>query len=110
MSDLFVVPTIVSPAQMAANQILRFGNQTVKQLTQFYTANYNAVWANPNATPPEVVTAMGTNAVKVFEASGSLAIFLNSLGADVVATMPTGWNFVANEDGSVTLTSVIVVE
>ncbi len=101
-------PTI-APELKAANFILISSNNLYQQMISTYNDLYNRVWANPNATPDLIVAAMGANAVQVFNTSASLATYLNSLGAGVVATMPSGWDYTANADGSVTLTPVTVV-
>ena len=95
---------VVPIANRTAIQIVKNSNQLFQQLVSQYQQAYNNVWNNPGATPDTIVAALGTNAQKIFMASAGLAAYLNSLGAGVVATMPSGWNYVANTDGSVTLT------
>ena len=91
--------------QQAANAVVAAGNSLFTQMAAIYQRSYNLVWANPATTPDKVVAAMGTQAQKVFALSAALAAFLVTAGATAIpTTMPAGWNFVANADGSVTLT------
>ena len=101
----------VPVAQTIANQIIMSGNQLYQQMLRQYTNSYNQVWDNPMATPDVIVAAMGTNAQKVFTLAAGMAAYLvsagavDSTGAPIIpVTMPSGWNYQANSDGSVTLT------
>jgi hypothetical protein len=91
--------------QQIANAVLTKSNALFAHMIQFYNNNYQVVWNNPKATPDKIVASMGTNATKVFEISAALGNFINSIQPNtVVATMPAGWNFTANTDGSVVIT------
>jgi hypothetical protein len=101
---------IPTPQQIAA-QVIAGGNGLFNQIVAAYLRQYNAVWNNPNASPDLIVAAMGTQAVAVFEKSAATAAYLVAMGAvdaegkpTIPTTMPAGWNFQANADGSVTLT------
>jgi hypothetical protein len=96
----------ISAHDRAAAQVLGLSNQMYNQMVRKYTKAYDLVWNNPNATPDKIVASMGTNAVKIFESSAAMGQLLKNAGADVPTTMPTGWNFQANPDGSVTLTKI----
>ena len=101
-------PTPVAPEVAAAQNVKLIGNQLFNQMVKSYMVAFNLVWNNPNATPDKVVTAMGVDAQKVFALSGALATYLVNAGATgIPTTMPTGWNYVANNDGSVTLTKAV---
>ena len=102
-----VFPAPPPAPQVAAAQLIYDSNELFQKLIESFNDNYNLVWNNPSATPPEVVTALGVNGLLVFEASAGLATYLNSLGASpaLPTSIPTGWNFQANPDGSVTLTA-----
>ena len=65
-----------------------------------YTNAYNLVWNNRNATPPDVIAAMGKDAVKIFELSAGLATYLTSAGATVPTTYPSTWTMTFNDDGT----------
>ena len=95
-------PTDAQKAAMVAERVINTSGQLFNQLVDQYNRQYNEVWKHPH--PELVVAGMGTKAQLIFAASGGLAAYLNSLGAGVVATMPNIWDYVANEDGSVTLT------
>ena len=91
----------------AANQIKQAGNLLFQSMVRTYIGNFRQVWNNPLVTPPQIVAAMGADAVKLFTLSAGLAQLLAAAGAtDIPMTMPTGWSFAANPDGSATLTQV----
>jgi hypothetical protein len=95
-----------TPDVAAATQVKVAGNQLFQMMLRSYQSNYNLVWANPNATPDTIVAAMGTDAVKLFALSAALAQLLTSAGAaGIPLTMPAGWTFAPNADGSATLTT-----
>lgn len=105
------VVTPMPVAQTAANMLLSAGNQLYQQMLRQYISSYNRVWHNPLATPDAIVAAMGTNANFLFTLSAGMAAYLVSAGAvdsdgipTIPVTMPSGWNYQANPDGSVTLT------
>ena len=101
----FTPPAQTTPDVMAANQVKQMGNRLYNTMVQSYTQAYRLVWNNPNATPVQVVTAMGTEAQKIFTLSGALGAYLHNAGAtDIPLKMPEGFNYVENPDGSVTLT------
>jgi len=98
-------PAVVSPAQQAANQVFASGRQLANLMVNTYVNSYRAVWNNPNATPQQVIAAMGTGAAAVFAHSAAIAAFLVSQGAPgIPTTAPTGWTVVSNSDGTVTAT------
>ena len=55
-----------TPDVAAATQVKVAGNQLFQMMLRSYQGSYNLVWTNPNATPDKIVTAMGTDAVKLF--------------------------------------------
>lgn len=63
------------------------------------------VWANPDGlTPQEVLDAVGHDAVALFQVSSLVTqILAIATGSAPAAVMPEGWDFTANEDGTVTL-------
>jgi hypothetical protein len=63
------------------------------------------VWKNTlKKTPQEVVAAFGTDAVQLFQISGLVRQLIQTVsGQEPPPTMPAGWGFTANPDGTVTL-------
>jgi hypothetical protein len=105
---LINTPPTIAPATAAVTTLRTNITNTYNTLLQSYLQGYNLVWRNPKATPDLVVAAMGVDAVQLFEVSALTAQLLTALGATVPLTMPTGWIFVANTDGSVTLTKATI--
>ena len=103
-----VLPTPTAE-QLVVDQLLASGDALFAQMLETYTTNYDAVWLNPH--PDRVVAAMGTNAAKVFRLSAALGAYLTAAGATVIPlTMPPGWNYQENADGSVALQPVTKVK
>jgi hypothetical protein len=104
MASPFSLPPS-DPAAAAAGQIIQSANFLWNLLTQRYVAAYNVLWNNPRATPQQVVAALGTQAVLIFTRSAELAAFLAGAGVTgIPLTVPAGWSYTANPDGSITLT------
>lgn len=107
-------PPAQPPAVQAAGQVIQSGNQLYQQLIRQYLNAYNQVWNNPSASPAAIIAAMGTQAVKVFTLSSSLAQFLVNAGAVdtdgvpvIPVTIPPGWGVTFNNDGSATCTGTL---
>lgn len=96
-----IIPTPTT-AQQVADSVLSSSDDLYTQMLETYTANYAAVWLNPH--PDQVVAAMGTNAAKLFKLSAALGAYLAAAGAQVPLTMPKGWNYEEDTDGTVVLT------
>ncbi len=104
MASPFTLPPN-DPARVAAGQIVQSANFLWNQLPQKYLSAYKALWNNPEATPQQVVAALGTQAAMIFTRSAELAAFLTAAGVTRIPTgVPAGWSYAANPDGSVTLT------
>lgn len=102
----FQPPVQLTPAQQAANTVVQIISQTFQIRVQNFKRASSAVWNNPNATPMDVVAAMGTQAVAIFTASGQEATLLNMFlpSLNLPTTIPAGFAFVSNPDGSAVLT------
>ena len=96
----------VAPEIAAATTIRQIATDLYNQMLPKYNLAYNLVWNNPKVTADKVIGAMGTDAQTLFAVSAGLAEILTACGANVNTTMPSGWTFTANADGSVTLTKV----
>lgn len=96
----------VAPEVAATITIKQIATDLYNQMLPKYNLAYNLVWNNPKVAADKVIGAMGTDAQTLFAVSAGLAEILTACGANVKTTMPSGWTFTANGDGSVTLTKV----
>ena len=100
----------VTPAQKAASQILSIAMQQFQQLARSGNFGYNLIWNNPNASPMEVLAALGTNAKAVFELANlniqtiEAAAVIGGVTPPVIPSVPSDYSLIFNADGSVTLT------
>ena len=96
------IQTLQTAQQVAAN-VIRQASQLEQQLTQRYLQAYTAVWHDPNSnSPTDIISAMGTQAAAIFNASAQLATLINTTGGNVPTTSPAGWTVTFNSDGSAT--------
>ena len=76
-------------------------NQFFRNAVIFLKQGKAGVWANPNATPIDIITAMGTGAVTRFTQSQALATVINTVTpGSVDLTPPAGWVLTINADGT----------
>ncbi len=100
-----------TPEVVCAQTMMQHLNEELSRMVANYMTHYNAVWKNPAATPDKIVAAFGSQGQALFAKAAATAAYLVAMGAvdatgkpTIPTTMPTGWNYVANADGSVTLT------
>lgn len=104
MADLFSLSPVARAEQVARKLRLDlnvFADSVVKQ----YKACYDAIWQDED--PAAVVAAMGTDAVKMFSLSIAIGQVLEAAGiTEITTSVPAGYSWQANPDGSVTITKV----
>ena len=100
----------LTPAQQAANNLRQIVVQLFGYLGQGGLAGYNLIWNNRNATPQQVIAALGTDAAAVFQFAelnvntvGSAAT-IGGVTPPTLPPIPAGWTLAPNEDGSMTVT------
>ena len=105
--------TAVNPPAAAVNHVLGLGNTLWSTMLTSYVDCYKTVWNNPNATPSQIIAAMGNQGVKIFQHSAAVAAILASEGAKIPGTTtaiptttPVGYTCVYNADGTVSVTAV----
>ena len=104
MSILDDAQPIINDAELIANNI----KGSAKNLFQMMVNNFNHgsknFWNNPQATPTQIATALGTDAKEVFELHYALGQLINSIKPE---SIQEGWDvigqFTMNEDGTVTI-------
>ena len=108
-----MVFTPVTDHTIAANTVLSNSEMLWRQMKDTYMHSYDLVWNNPVSPPAEVISAMGTQAAKIFQHSAIIGQLLAADGATygpkgnrkpVPATIPNGYAATANPDGTVTIT------
>jgi hypothetical protein len=99
-----------TPAQLAAQQVQNLSLAGFKSLQQFGLQGFNLIWNNRNATPQQVIAALGAEAAAVFALSAlnnqtiASAAQIGGVSPPNMPAIPTGWTVTANPDGTVTLT------
>ena len=101
-------PTPIVPAVVAAQNIKSRLTDFWAEAVATYRQCYNQFWFDPNgAAPQDIAAQLGTDAANLHQVSSALyAIIVQAAGsaAGVPATVPTGWTWVDNPDGTATLT------
>ena len=117
MSSPFTPPNSLPAAQSAANQVVNLISATFGVRVRNFQTAYNLVWNNKNATPDQVVAAMGTQALAIFTARATEATLLNSyqpslnLPTTIVAINPATkavWTFTPVLDANNTPTGAVI--
>ena len=84
-------------------------NRTVGICTSLTEKMFNLFWKNPNCTPMQMSEMYGTEAVALFVKLATWQAVLQQINPDYVPlVVPAGYEYVINEDGSVTITAVEV--
>ena len=93
-----------------ANNIIDTSNLILTELTIKVKNLYDSVWNNPNATPAEIWSTLGTQGVSLIMAHYQTQLLLQQLNPNyVVLTAPVELKL--NEDGTVEIVeSAVIVE
>jgi hypothetical protein len=98
--------TNLTPAQLAAQQILQIAKMQFQQLSRSGTQGYNLIWNNRSADPEDVIAALGTNAKAVFELAElnidtiNEASEIGGVTAPAIGSVPSEYSLTFNSDGS----------
>ena len=72
--------------------------------------NWSNIWENPDATPAEMLLAMGTNATQIFQTSADYTLVIYNIGQSMTPVvnldpkyLSAKYPYTAHEDGSITL-------
>ena len=114
--SLLIQRNINPKAYEAAESIINIINEVGNLLVENHKLAFNRLWNNPDATPEEIVEAMGVDATYVFQCAlanlgvlSTCAGYTNRTLGDFMQpneyTPPKTINY--NQDGSVTLTPAI---
>ena len=76
------------------SRFLKIGKHvTIKQKSIFTDSEIDILWKNDKATAQEIIDALGTDALKVFQFHGALTDFVNGIaqldGSEVTVKYPT---------------------
>lgn len=105
--SLFDPAIVATPAQEAAQRC--FGNaKTMHQnCIDLTTITFNDIWNNPNASPADVLAAIGLKGAEFFDLSGKLQGLLNEAEPGCINLAPPV-PVTINPDGTVTITPATV--
>lgn len=68
----------VSPALRATTQIKNRTARLAEHIIREWEHSFDALWNNPQVTPEEVLTELGTDAGEIFALSAEIITFLNT--------------------------------
>jgi hypothetical protein len=106
---LFTNPT-TTPAQQAAQQIRQQAKSTFMLMNQAGVKGWNLLWKNTQATPADILAALGTDTQAIFTLANLNIATLNTAGsiggvaALTIPGIPAGYTVTINADGSATVT------
>jgi len=66
---MFTVTDTTTPATLIATSLLAAANQESNRRIQFHKACFDTVWRNPDASPADIIAALGSHAVVYFQAA-----------------------------------------
>lgn len=101
----------VAPAQRIATRIINQTGRSAEQLIRQWERSFDALYNNPQATPEEILEAMGTDAAEVFELSAAMVGMMTAIlpgkldeeWARIQAKIAAKPATTAHEDGTVTV-------
>jgi hypothetical protein len=108
--SIFINPAVLTPAQIAARRIRQISKKQYTALGKAGIAGHNLIWNNHNASPQEVLAALGTAAVAAFQLAALNQSTVVSAAAiagvtpPTIPSVPTGWTVTPNSDGTVSVT------
>lgn len=98
------IPEQIPAAKRIANRIRVQTVQSYQNLLILHEDGIKSFWNNPNATPQEIATELGTDAVEIFSIHYKLGEFLSQFNPDKVAEIRSlVGQYTANSDGSITI-------
>jgi hypothetical protein len=107
--QMSILNPTTDPATAAANQVRAIIRQQFVQLGRSGLTGYSIIWKNPNATPADILAALGPDASTIF-ALAALNISTIEQAATIAGTTPPSlpevppqWVLTFNPDGSATL-------
>jgi hypothetical protein len=104
-SSINLTAPVVPPLTAGAAQLWAAVGAEFNRLSGLLQRGATFIWNNPSgATPQQTVAAMGTNAAALFQLSSLVCTLIGQITGTTPGIMPAGWTYVANSDGSVTLT------
>ena len=99
----------INPAQVAANQVLYIIQSQFQQLARSGQQGFNVIWNNPNASPTDIIAALGTSAAAVFQLAGlniqtvQAAATIGGTTPPSIPSVPAQYVLTFNQDGSATV-------
>lgn len=93
-----------TPAMRQANQIKQSVRTTFQAMVQAFNHGTKQFWNNPQATPSQISSALGTDAKEVFELHAKLGSLLAQVRPEAIQEgLSLVGEFSYNDDGTVTI-------
>jgi hypothetical protein len=93
---------LFDPASILANQMKAQTAQQFQQLASVVQQKIKAFWNNPNLTPQQIATALGTDGAAEVAALNATITLLNTLQPGMITFTPPQ-AITVNADGTITL-------
>lgn len=94
----------ITPAIRISSQIKQTARGTYQQLLTTFENSVRLFWRNPQATPAEIASALGTDAREVFQLHAKLGALLNEIKPGCIANAVNVIGDVTyNDDGTITV-------
>lgn len=89
------------------NRIKNISRETFNQLVETQRQGISVLWENSNATPQEIIDALGEDAIKIFQFHGALTDFIKALSelenVEVELKLPTNSFLIDPKTGKITV-------
>jgi hypothetical protein len=96
-------------AKEQAIEINQLAERLMDQSVRLTAVMFDKFWNNPAVTPAEMSAAYGTNAYALFVKLATFQAMLQAIDPSYVAVVvPEKWEYVINQDGTVTITEKVV--
>ncbi len=116
---MFQVTDTTPPATLIATSLLAAANHESDRRIHFHKSCFDTVWRNPDASPADIIEALGSNAVTYFQAASESVRHIAEIAAlsgipldDLLSPedreMPS--EVIFHEDGTATVTMTRTID
>lgn len=96
-------------AKEQAVEINQLADRLLDQSVRLTAVMFDKFWNNPAVTPAEMAAAYGAHAYTLFVKLATFQQMLQAIDPEyVVLEVPAKWEYVINQDGTVTITEKVV--
>ena len=94
----------IPSAEKTSKQIISQAKSTYNQLVSVFNNGSKMFWRNPNATPSEIASALGSDAAEIFNLHSKIGNLLLEINPNAIQEgLSVVGNFTINDNGTVTI-------